>query len=85
MSSREDEGTAQHTAESEAAQRVNTVLDRVRSSAQGLSLEELERLLGKEWLAEFGTDIPQETLVAFAPALAEGYMFHIRQSHTGLP
>jgi hypothetical protein len=44
----------------ESARRINALPDRVRSSATGLSVEEVERLLKKERLSEFGSDIPQE-------------------------
>jgi hypothetical protein len=85
LSSGEDGHRApQDISEWEAVGRINAVLDRVRSSAPGPGLEEVERLLAKEWLAEFGLDIPQESLVAFAPALAEGYMFRVRPAPYGL-
>lgn len=54
LSSGEDGHRApQDISEWEAVGRINAVLDRVRSSAPGPGLEEVERLLAKEWLAEF--------------------------------
>ena len=44
----------------------------------GMSLEDVRLLLRREWLSEFGTEIPDESLAAFAPILAEGHYPHVR-------
>jgi hypothetical protein len=62
----------------QSADKINAVLDRVRAAVNpGTRVEEAEVLLKEEWLAEFGTDIPLERLVAFAPALAHGHTFRV--------
>jgi hypothetical protein len=67
----------------EWSRKANAVLDRVRPSGPGMSLEEAQLLLRREWRAEFGTDIPGRSLSAFAPRLAEGQLGHVRPAPPG--
>jgi hypothetical protein len=76
-SDNDDTGAADKGAR-QSADKVNAVLDRVRAAVNpGTRVKEVELLLNEEWLAEFGTDIPLERLVAFAPALARGHTFRV--------
>ena len=67
----------------EWSRKANAVLDRVRPSGPGMSLQEVQLLLSTEWRSEFGTDIPEKSLSAFAPQLAEGHHFRVRPAPPG--